>query len=236
MTGSRSPTPARPRRAWYHPGALARSFALRPRVLVGAAMGLVALLVLPRTLPFSVRCSIAWDIGGLAYLILAFRLIRSCPVELIRRRAAVQDESGFVILAIVLLAIASSFAAIVGLIADAKTAAPGAKLAYVVIAGATIVISWLVMQVLFAVHYAHEHYAPAAGDSAAPGLIFPDDPTPDYWDFIYFSTSIGATSQTSDVSIRSKAVRRLVTVHAVTAFFFNTTVLALTINLAASLI
>jgi uncharacterized membrane protein len=71
---------------------------------------------------------------------------------------------------------------------------------------------------------------------AAGGLIFPGDNRPDYWDFLYFSTSIGATSQTSDTAIRSKALRRLVTLHAVVSFFFNTTVLALTINLAASLI
>ena len=71
---------------------------------------------------------------------------------------------------------------------------------------------------------------------AKQGLIFPDDDHPDYWDFFYFATSIGATSQTSDVAIRSKSLRRLVTFHAVLSFFFNTTVLALTINLAAGLI
>ena len=89
---------------------------------------------------------------------------------------------------------------------------------------------------MFAFHYAHEHYSPHGSHAIEGGLDFPADRHPDYWDVIYFSTSIGATSQTSDVSIKSKEIRRLVTLHAVVSFFFNTMVLALTINLAASLV
>ena len=68
------------------------------------------------------------------------------------------------------------------------------------------------------------------------GLEFPRDNSPDYWDFFYFATSIGAASQTSDIAIRTKALRRLVTLHAIISFFFNTAVLALAINIGASLI
>ena len=74
---------------------------------------------------------------------------------------------------------------------------------------------------------------PAAMPAAAS--IFRGCEQPDYWDFLYFSTSIGATSQTSDVAIKSRALRRLVTLHAIVSFFFNTAVLALTVNIAASL-
>ena len=68
------------------------------------------------------------------------------------------------------------------------------------------------------------------------GLIFPGgDKTPDYWDFIHFAYVIGVANQTADVQIESRAIRRLVTIHGVVAFLFNTVVLALSINLAASL-
>ena len=91
-------------------------------------------------------------------------------------------------------------------------------------------------QVAFTLHYAHEYYSPdqlsVTGD---PALAFPKTTTPDYWDFFYFATSIGAASQTSDVSINDRSLRRLVTLHAIVSFFFNTMVLALAINLAASL-
>ena len=91
-------------------------------------------------------------------------------------------------------------------------------------------------QFVFALHYAHEYYRPEdPASDARGGLEFPGCPKPDYWDFLYFATSIGATSQTSDVAIRSRALRRLVMLHAVVSFVFNTMILALTVNLAASL-
>lgn len=163
--------------------------------------------------------------------------MRRCPVERIKTRAALQDDSGTVILIIIVCAVLSSFMAIAGLLSQAKTATDAAKHLYILLAASTILISWMVMQVVFTLHYAHEHYAPhnLAKDSPG-GLDFPKDPHPDYWDFFYFSTSIGAASQTSDVAINTKALRRLVTLHAIVAFFFNTMVLALTINLAASMI
>jgi uncharacterized membrane protein len=66
-------------------------------------------------------------------------------------------------------------------------------------------------------------------------LNFPGDRAPDYWDFFYFTTSIGATAQTADVGIVSKSARRLVTLHSVLSFIFNTAILALAVNLASSL-
>lgn len=163
--------------------------------------------------------------------------MRNCTSETIRTRAARQDDSAVVILVLVLLAMFSSFAAIFGIIAEAKGASNAGKLFFVGLATATIVVSWLVTQVAFTLHYAHEYYAPDQGadkKSLRP-LAFPDDTVPDYWDFFYFATSFGAASQTSDVMINSKSLRRLATLHAIVSFFFNTMVLALTINLAASL-
>jgi uncharacterized membrane protein len=209
---------------------------LRPRVYLAAATGLIVLLGLPHSIPTSLRGTFAWNAGGLVYLVLALMIMRRCGVDVIRSRAARQDDSGIVILGVILLAIGASFLAIAELIGLAKTAGSEARIWYLALAGSTIFVSWLVTQVMFAFHYAHEHYSPHGSHAIEGGLDFPADRHPDYWDFIYFSTSIGATSQTSDVSIKSKEIRRLVTLHAVVSFFFNTMVLALTINLAASLV
>jgi uncharacterized membrane protein len=219
---------------------IARSIRIRPRLYLGAAAGLIMLVALPATLSVPMRGIIAWNVGGLAYLLSTFRLMNGSRVENIRARAAGQDDGRHVVLMLILLAIVASFAAIVGLINEAKAAKEFWKVAYVTLAGLTIFVSWMVTQVAFTLHYAHEYYAPTAPGSGPPvsaaGLIFPNDNAPDFWDFFYFATSIGATSQTSDVAIKSKALRRLVAFHAIISFFFNTTVLALTINLAASLI
>jgi uncharacterized membrane protein len=237
---SATATTPRQRLRWYSPRSIWRSILLRPRVYFAAAIAIAALLLLPRSLSLSVRCASAWCLGGATYLALAWRLMRSCHSDRIRSRAARQDDSGTVILALILLALFSSFAAIFGLITQARTVPVDEKALYLALAAATIFTSWSVMQVAFALHYAHEYYAPhddAHDDvkASAGGLTFPGDEHPDYWDFLYFAISIGAASQTSDVSIRSKSLRHLVNLHSVVAFFFNTMVLAMMINLAAGL-
>jgi uncharacterized membrane protein len=122
------------------------------------------------------------------------------------------------------------------LLSEAKAASSHGKMLFVGLAATTIFISWVVMQVAFALHYAHQYYRPDHAVPGVNGLDFPKDAYPDYWDFFYFSTSIGAASQTSDVNINSKELRRLVTLHAIVAFFFKVAVVALMINLAASLV
>jgi uncharacterized membrane protein len=225
------------RGSWYSPRSIWRSLVLRPRAFIGGIVGLATVLLLPSSLHGAVREAMAWCAGGVVYLAMAFRVMRDCNGDRIRTRAARQDDSAIVILVLVLLAMFSSFAAIIGLIGAAKGASEEGKLLFIGLAAATILISWLVTQVVFTLHYAHEFYAPhGIPDKNAPGaLTFPGDAHPDYWDFFYFATSFGAASQTSDVTINSKSFRRLATLHAIVSFFFNTMVLALTINLAASL-
>ncbi len=233
--------PRKPR--WYRPASIVRSILLRPRIYFAVLAGIATLLILPKSISVSMQEALAWIVGGLTYIGFAVRTMVNCDSNVIAARAARFDDSRMVILGIVLLAIASSFISIAGLINEAKEAAKHVKLWYLGLASATIVVSWFVTQVVFTLHYAHEFYQPKkrsiedpTGSELQRGLDFPGEPKPDYWDFLYFATSIGATSQTSDVAIRSRALRRLVTVHAVVSFFFNATVLALTINLAAGLI
>jgi uncharacterized membrane protein len=109
------------------------------------------------------------------------------------------------------------------------------------LAAATIVGAWFFIHLTYAFHYAHEffdEYFAEPGRSAAErgGLAFPGTEHPDYYDFLYFSYVIGVACQTADVNISSQAMRRVALVHCVLAFFFNSAVLALTINIAAGLI
>ena len=97
------------------------------------------------------------------------------------------------ILVIILLAIIMSFAAITGLLAEAKEIPHQSRMLQLGLAAVTIILAWTVTQVVFTLHYAHEFYRPSAGDRAfTEGLNFPADNNPDYWDFLYFATSIGA--------------------------------------------
>jgi uncharacterized membrane protein len=87
---------------------------------------------------------------------------------------------------------------------------------------------------MFALHYAHDYYLHTGGGDR--GLLFPGTAQPDYFDFLYAAAIIGTSGQTADVSFNTSPTRRLAMVHSVLAFFFNTIVLALTINFAAGLL
>jgi len=110
-----------------------------------------------------------------------------------------------------------------------------------ILAFATMALSWLFVHVIFALHYAHEYYAPDPTededyeDGLRGGLRFPGGQDPDYWDFLHFSAIIGVASQTADIEFTSRTQRRIGTVHCLVSFVFNTVVLALTINLLAGL-
>ena len=108
------------------------------------------------------------------------------------------------------------------------------KIAHIALAGVTVLSSWAFIQIMFALHYAHDYYA-AASRGRTPGLQFPDSEPPDYGDFFYFAAVIGTSGQTADVSFTSKPMRRIGSVHCILAYLFNTTVLALLINIGASL-
>ena len=222
---------------WYNPRSIARSIRLRPRLYLAAVAAVATFAILPRSYSVNVREACVWVIGGFVYLALSTRMMWSSTSSEIAKRAARNDDSRLVIIGLILLAIGSSFASIVGLLSEAKGASQHAKWLYLCLAATTIIVAWSVMQVVFTFHYAHEFYRPSMRERHPGGdLAFPGETNPDYWDFLYFATSIGATSQTSDVAIRSRPIRRLATVHAIVSFFFNAAILALMINLAASLL
>ena len=217
--------------------ALGRGLLARPKLYLAIATGLAAQFLAPDGLTGSARAVLAWDAGALVYLTLAFYLFSTCDLKDIKQRAAGEDETRFVFAALVLLAVVFSLAAVFGLIVEARPPKEPVRHGYLVLGGLAVVLSWLILQTIFTLHYAHDYYRPSTKqEQGTGGLRFPDDEEPDYWDFFYFATSIGATSQTSDVSITSKSLRRTVAFQAILAFIFNTAVVAFSINLAASLV
>lgn len=154
--------------------------------------------------------------------------------ERMKTRALTQDEGRLLVLGLVVLAAVMSLGAIVAELAVAKDLHAGSRYSHVGLAVLTILSSWAFTQVMFALHYAHDYYS-AESRGAAGGLEFPGGHAPDYGDFLYFSCVIGTSGQTADVSFTSRTMRRTGMVRCVLAFFFNTTLLALTINIASGL-
>jgi len=179
------------------------------------------------------RIALAWMSAAVAFLALTAVVLAGGTPERLRERARVQDSSRWVILSILVAVALASLMAAALLLQKQQGEATGAIALRIVLAAGVVFTSWTLTHVVFALHYAHTFYGdgPSPGPDDAGGLQFPGDQPPDFWDFVYFSMVIGMTCQVSDVQITEKRLRRLATLHGVLSFFFNTVILALTINL-----
>ncbi len=206
------------------------------RLWIAIALGIAAYLALPGTLrpgqwsPVT-RLLVGWDVGTMFYLAAAATMMARSSHTDIKKHSDIQDEGAFGIMLLTIVAAAASLGAIFAVLAEAKDGAAGVW-PYLLAIG-TVVLSWTFTHTIFALRYAYEFYG--EGERAC-GLEFPQTKNPDYWDFVYFSFVIGMTFQVSDVAVTNKWIRRSVTVHGVLSFFFNTTVIALTVNMAANAI
>lgn len=213
-------TPHPPHRTGYWRG--------RPRLMasVGVFVLAVGLMLALGTRPV-LALLLGFDVATLIYMILLAMLFNDATPQVMRTQACQQDSGrwGFLWAAIFL-----SVIVMVSLGAELHGEREGGTPAYV-LAAVSIVLSWLFMNSMFALHYAHGYYGDYGKKHA--GLEFPDTPQPDYWDFAYFAIVIGMTFQVSDVQITSRYLRRVALLHSVIAFFFNVFIIALSVNVVA---
>ena len=200
------------------------------RLMASVALGVVAMLLVPAA-PIT-RVLIGWDIGVVIFIASAAALMAQCSsVDQMKSNAAAQDDGALAILMLTVAASIASIAAIFAELAEIERSDPHYGL-YGALAVGTIVLSWVFIHTMFALHYAHDYY----GGGRMGGLKFPEDDKPDYWDFVYFSFVIGMTFQVSDVGVTQKSIRRMVVSHGVLSFFFSTAFIAMTVNIAAGII
>jgi uncharacterized membrane protein len=209
----------------------------RPRLFICALIGAATVRWLPPTLVQQAvtRVIVGWNVGAGLYLLLAARMMFASSHARMRARALQHDEGRIIALVLVVTAAVMCLGAIVAELAVVKDMQGSVRAAHITLAALTIASSWAFTQVMFALHYAHDYYGAQARGSDG-GLIFPGEQAPDYGDFLYFACIIGTSAQTADVNINARVMRRIVLLHCVLAFFFNTTLLALTINIASGLL
>lgn len=213
-----------------------RLLCARPRLWSSVAVGVAVYLALPETLAHhtEARVLLGWNACTLLYLGLALHMVRRSDAQRMQRRALHQDEGRLLVLTMVVAAAVAVLLAIGSQLSAVKDLHGVIKTLHISLAGLTVLSSWLFTQTLFGLHYAHDFYA--ARTRKQPDVLqFPGTADPTYGDFFYFSAVIGTSGQTADVAFTSSALRRIGVLHCILAFFFNTTVLALTINIAAGL-
>ena len=214
-----------------------QKFSVRPRLLFSLLIAGIVAILLPAWLHWATRLLCVWDVAMICFLGLTWRIMLRAAPEMMRYLALQEDEGRLTILSLITVAACISVVA-VGFIPHGKGVINPAFILHLGIAISTIIGSWMLVHTIFAQHYAHLYYQDdrSLAERKAAGLDFPGEMEPDYWDFLYFSFVIGMTGQVSDVNITARQMRRLSLLQGILSFFFNTTILAITINIVAGLI
>jgi uncharacterized membrane protein len=206
----------------------------RPHLMLAVLLGVVVALAWPAHFSGLRRALVGWNAGVWAYLVSMTWMMARADHGKVRAIAGRQDESAGLVLATLLAGTGMSLYAIVSELTRMDHLPADQVALHYAFTAITVIGSWLLVGVLFCIHYAHIFYR--AGNSEPP-LRFPQDGLePDYWDFLYFSFTIAVAVQTSDVAVASRSMRKLVLGHSVLAFFFNLLILGLSVNIAAGLI
>ena len=209
----------------------------RPRLITASVTGVALATLLPAALPPTERALLGWNAGVWLYLLLVWLNMTRLDQGRLRSVATAQADGSGMVLALAIFGTLASLAAVVLELASAKSGQAHAGGHSVTLVLATLVGTWLLLPMEFALSYASRYFADPAG-----GLEFPQPAShrgapaqPNYVDFLYFSITIAATAQTSDVAVTTRAMRRFVILHSVLSFAFNAFVLALGINMVAGL-
>jgi len=217
-----------PNKFWQHVGA-------STRLCIVSVAGIIAYLFLPPTLSIEIRLVLAWLVAASIYLFLSFAMIYFSTREDMLALCKKEDDGAPIILLLTVFGAVASLGAIVMILSDARTMTAGVWAWHIGLVLLTFTLSWLLVHTAFALRYSHLYYREFE-KTQIPPLIFPSDPRPKYSDFLYFSMVIGMTCQTADVNIASSRMRFLVMIQGLIAFIFNTSLLALAINLISGVV
>jgi uncharacterized membrane protein len=204
-----------------------------PRLWISLATGSAVFFCLPAHWSTLSRVLVCWNCGVALFLTLIYVWMTRLTAEQICTKYIEEDESAPIILAVVTTAALFSLVAIVEPLATIKQVAGAQRVAHFALAALTLVNSWILVPTMFTTHYADLFYSAKEDDRP---LHFPQTPMPVFWDFAYFSFTIAAACQTSDVSTTNAGVRKAVIAHTVISFLFNASILGFAINVTAGLI
>jgi uncharacterized membrane protein len=231
MSPTASSVPPKPKLPWVVGLSAPR------RLLLTLLIGGVSFAATQPWLTLHTRLLIAWNASALTYLILAWLAVGRADTGMTRVHAQLYDQTGRVIFLLVVVASSASIIAIGFIVGDARQLPYPERAAHLSLAILALLLSWLLIQTLFAFHYARWYYwREHPSKDHIRGLRFPGEKEPDYLDFAYYSFVVGMTSQVSDVAVVARHMRRLTLIHGVLSFVFNIVILAMSINIIGGMI
>jgi uncharacterized membrane protein len=197
------------------------------RILISVSSGLGLALVWPAPLDWHLRGVIAWDCAALVLLGLVWPHIATANAERTRLRAAAEDPGRKAVFLLAVTSSAFSLFAGVSVLRRARGFSAAESVLWSGLAVLAVLLAWFLTHTAYTLRYAHLFYRRGGKE----GLVFPGTAHPSELDFAYFAFTIGMCFQVSDVVIASALVRRTALVHALLSFVYNTTILALVLNL-----
>ncbi len=199
------------------------------------AVGVLVAFFAPAWLHGTVRTVAAYDCAAIVLLVLQWTIGLKDDAEHTGARGGLEDPGRNFLLAVVLVSVGVGFAAAIIILGKGPNVPAADRSLALAIGIAAVVLGWAVIHTMFVFRYAHVFYYDDADGGGGRGLMFPGTTEPDDYDFAYFSFVIGMTFQVSDVQITDPAVRRVVLLHGLLSFAYNTAILALVVNLASGL-
>ena len=219
-------------------GGFLNTFTRRPRLLIGAAVGVAAYALCPWHMREATRALVGWNAGAWTFLVLVVQMMATSSGDGLEKHAAQEDEKTLTLLLIAVVAATWALVAIVWELGPVKDMHGLNKGLHLGLVGATILSAWAFTHIMFALHYAAHYYVQdgSEDDGLIGGFAFPQCARPGWAEFCYEAFTIGCACATADVNLTTRGARMVALVQSVIAFFFNTIILALTINIAAGLI
>lgn len=199
------------------------------RLSAAVAIGVVASVLLSSH-TWELRALAAWDIGGLVLSSLAWLVVIRASAAKTARMAAQEDPGRTVVWILVIIASLVSMFSAGYVLRISKTTALDEERTLVALSLLAVALSWILTHTSYTLRYAHLYYRD--DEEGVGGLIFPGKGEPRYFDFAYFAFTIGMCFQVSDVVVEGSQLRATVLGHALLSFVYNTTILALALNLA----
>ena len=214
-----------------------KEFSLAKRLLVTFVASVMLAMALPGSFSHGTRALVVWNVAILVFLGQIVAMIIGKTPEQVRDRVRRDGHGRARVLSGVILAALSSLTG-VGLILGEMERHQSGFRTQINLCVATVFSSWVLLQTMWALFYAREYWQAdnRKGGEAVAGLEFPDEGAPDYWDFIYFSFTLGMCYGTSDVQIKSRTVRRMALMQVVISYSFSTILIALVINAIGTLL
>jgi uncharacterized membrane protein len=200
---------------------------------ISVIAGLVTGWLVPDHGVSGVAALAAGRVGSMVFAALGWVHIMTSDAEGTRRRAAAEDPGRTLVWIVVIAASAFSLFAALLVLRNARHSSSSAREMLVGLCVVAVAMSWLLTHTSYALRYAHLFYRD--DEEGTGGLDFPGQSPPSYFDFAYFAFTVGMCFQVSDVAVSSPQIRRVVLAHAVLSFVYNTTILALALNLVFGL-